>query len=566
MSHLWTPSRQIYRSQSGSLALHLVPGLEQMSRGETRKGLLLMSAAMFNLFFLSVLLLKNWLLTNAAIMSQLLHTRVNTTVIDCLKDVSMRSPQMVSLCALLTFFIYMSVKDAKSTKPASSRIYPSSIMDIREAASGSYVLHSCIFFSMLLLVLFLIVPPAPHPQVTTIEFQTPQLETKKIIHSERRSEKASENSGLKDPTKEVAPSARGAQQPRQHEQSKSQAKPSPQPAPDQPAEPTVKRSEGPPLKTPQPNKPQTSTSPPPPTAVSPPKPPLPQPNFHAQLPKSAALAPVPLPTFNHSSVAPPAIPHVTAPMPASASSLTRQNTAPPLPLIANAALPSAPVGPLPAASSSFGKTGQPAPHPMAPLSPGASHSESSSIAAPPMRTPTGTSSDQGSAPSPIPGSRHSSAAPTGNGGAPTPKTINTGHGYSPIAILTPVGNGTSDSGIGTPATTGKAGPQSPPVEIEINWGPYMADLQRRIKRAWYPPKFHESNRVVVIFKIHKNGELSHLRLVTASGSSIVDQAAMRAVETAAPFRALPAGAGDDIDVQFTFDYNLFNGGSSPVKY
>jgi TonB family protein len=183
-----------------------------------------------------------------------------------------------------------------------------------------------------------------------------------------------------------------------------------------------------------------------------------------------------------------------------------------------------------------------------------------------MRTPTGTSSDQGSAPSPIPGSRHSSAAPTGNGGAPTPKTINTGHGYSPIAILTPVGNGTSDSGIGTPATTGKAGPQSPPVEIEINWGPYMADLQRRIKRAWYPPKFHESNRVVVIFKIHKNGELSHLRLVTASGSSIVDQAAMRAVETAAPFRALPAGAGDDIDVQFTFDYNLFNGGSSPVKY
>lgn len=90
--------------------------------------------------------------------------------------------------------------------------------------------------------------------------------------------------------------------------------------------------------------------------------------------------------------------------------------------------------------------------------------------------------------------------------------------------------------------------------------PYMADLQRRIKRAWFPPKGYETKRVVVVFKIHRGGELSNLRLDHSSGVAVADQAALKAVENASPFRPLPAGAADDVDIQFTFDYNVFNGG------
>lgn len=92
----------------------------------------------------------------------------------------------------------------------------------------------------------------------------------------------------------------------------------------------------------------------------------------------------------------------------------------------------------------------------------------------------------------------------------------------------------------------------------------MADLQRRIKRAWFPPKGNESKRVVVVFKVHTNGTMSNLRLVRGSGVSIADNAALKAVKNAAPFRPLPKGAPPDVDIQFTFDYNVFKGGGRGV--
>jgi len=63
----------------------------------------------------------------------------------------------------------------------------------------------------------------------------------------------------------------------------------------------------------------------------------------------------------------------------------------------------------------------------------------------------------------------------------------------------------------------------------------------------------------VVFKVHSGGELSALRIDHGSGVAIADNAALKAVEDAAPFRPLPAGAPDSVDIQFTFDYNVFNG-------
>lgn len=90
----------------------------------------------------------------------------------------------------------------------------------------------------------------------------------------------------------------------------------------------------------------------------------------------------------------------------------------------------------------------------------------------------------------------------------------------------------------------------------------MADLQRRIKRNWFPPKEDRSKRVKVIFSIADNGALANLRLEQSSGSAIADQAALTAVRRAAPFANLPQGAPASVDVSFTFDYNVFQGGGA----
>ncbi len=91
---------------------------------------------------------------------------------------------------------------------------------------------------------------------------------------------------------------------------------------------------------------------------------------------------------------------------------------------------------------------------------------------------------------------------------------------------------------------------------EIDFGPFMADLQRRIKRAWFPPKHNnDPSRVTIAFKIHRGGDLSDQRVLMSSNVDLIDAAALRAVESASPFRPLPQGSRESIDIAFTFEYN-----------
>jgi TonB family protein len=96
------------------------------------------------------------------------------------------------------------------------------------------------------------------------------------------------------------------------------------------------------------------------------------------------------------------------------------------------------------------------------------------------------------------------------------------------------------------------------AQVDVDFGPYMADLQRRIKKQWFPPKNEESKRVVVVFKVHSAGEVSDLRIDHSSGSKLVDDAGLAAVKNASPLKLLPKGAPESVDIQFTFDYNVFN--------
>jgi TonB family protein len=99
---------------------------------------------------------------------------------------------------------------------------------------------------------------------------------------------------------------------------------------------------------------------------------------------------------------------------------------------------------------------------------------------------------------------------------------------------------------------------------DVDYSLYFADIQRRIKRAWFPPK--DNHSVVVYFRIYDNGDVGAIRLRASSGSESSDEAALFAVKNALPFRKLPDGAGEHIDIKFTFDDNLFDdSGSSMIK-
>lgn len=87
----------------------------------------------------------------------------------------------------------------------------------------------------------------------------------------------------------------------------------------------------------------------------------------------------------------------------------------------------------------------------------------------------------------------------------------------------------------------------------------MAELQRRIKRAWQPPKDPNSRQVVVEFTLHRSGELGSVRLSKSSGLAVNDERAIDAIKAAAPYPPLPKGADESVDIQFTFDYRVFGG-------
>lgn len=140
--------------------------------------------------------------------------------------------------------------------------------------------------------------------------------------------------------------------------------------------------------------------------------------------------------------------------------------------------------------------------------------------------------------------------------------------YAPRPSLSPsassggsgqLARGSSGGGSGNVGNPGGGG-GAPGIDAlrEPDFGPYMRELQRRIKLNWDPPKGNESKTVVLLFKIARDGRLLSCRVNRSSGLPSADQAALKAVELTAPFRPLPADfKGQSIDIQFTFDYRVF---------
>ncbi len=173
----------------------------------------------------------------------------------------------------------------------------------------------------------------------------------------------------------------------------------------------------------------------------------------------------------------------------------------------------------------------------------------------PIATPTGT------------GTGGSGSASSGSGSglsfAPTGKSsAGSVGGKSGIGSGSGVGKGVgSGVGVGNLGNPGPGNPNGRPgidAIREPDFGPYMRELQQRVKRNWEPPKGEESRRVVLMFTIARDGRLLNVSVSKSSGLAAADKAALSAVQLTAPFKPLPAEYKENsVDIQFTFDYNVF---------
>ncbi len=138
-------------------------------------------------------------------------------------------------------------------------------------------------------------------------------------------------------------------------------------------------------------------------------------------------------------------------------------------------------------------------------------------------------------------------APPSAGGSSTPRRSIRDH----IASL--------GTGLGEEDTPAK---QTVPLDSqEPRFLDYLARLKQRVEHHWTYPEEAWSNGVsgelLIIFTLNKTGTLTSLRLANSSGFPILDQEAIRAVKTAAPFDPFPPQLGDEPwNIAATFRYSL----------
>lgn len=82
---------------------------------------------------------------------------------------------------------------------------------------------------------------------------------------------------------------------------------------------------------------------------------------------------------------------------------------------------------------------------------------------------------------------------------------------------------------------------------------YMETIQNNVASNWISPRDGENRICIVSFKIEKNGALKDLKIYKSSGKSLIDQAALKAIEASTPFNSLPKNYKDDfINIKFKF--------------
>lgn len=138
-----------------------------------------------------------------------------------------------------------------------------------------------------------------------------------------------------------------------------------------------------------------------------------------------------------------------------------------------------------------------------------------------------------------------------------------------------LGESAAGQGLGNPAWSnaqGGPGPAGVDVVQDLDYGPYMADLKKRIQAHWEPSRASNDRVVTVHFFVGRNGNLLNRKgeffapdsdinqwvtIVQSAGDPDADQAALVAIQRALPFKPLPPAEKSEFAfIEFKFEYNV----------
>lgn len=85
---------------------------------------------------------------------------------------------------------------------------------------------------------------------------------------------------------------------------------------------------------------------------------------------------------------------------------------------------------------------------------------------------------------------------------------------------------------------------------------YMNTMYGTIKKNWHPTENSDAGKVVVSYKIKRDGTIIEPKVVSSTNKAL-NQSAIEAIEKSSPLQPLPKKCKKDlIEVSFTFNYNL----------
>jgi TonB family protein len=119
-----------------------------------------------------------------------------------------------------------------------------------------------------------------------------------------------------------------------------------------------------------------------------------------------------------------------------------------------------------------------------------------------------------------------------------------------------------DEGVSETGEHGETGADERTISLETRsseFAPYLAEVKRRVVRWWYYPPYARQvglgGELVLVFGITRDGNLAAVRITKSSGVSLLDEAAVKAVEAGAPFAHFPANfAFRQLNIVASFNY------------
>lgn len=97
------------------------------------------------------------------------------------------------------------------------------------------------------------------------------------------------------------------------------------------------------------------------------------------------------------------------------------------------------------------------------------------------------------------------------------------------------------------------------VDVDFPYVYYLTIIQNKIGENWRPPLdaylSRETRRAVIMFTILRTGQVVNVEVEGSSGTRLLDESALRAVEFSSPLPPLPGEfAGDRLRVHFNFEF------------